>query len=104
MFISWRIITLQYCSGFSIHWHESAIDLHAFPIPIPHPTSLSTQSLWVFPGHQAQALVLFEFIWIHIRIWATIKGQTETALFIPQFPYLFKWNILEILSLFKSWI
>ena len=41
---------------FVIHWHELAKDLHVFPIPIPAPTSLSTRSLWVFPGHQARAL------------------------------------------------
>ena len=57
IFISWRLITLQYCSGFVIHWHESAMELHVFPIPIPPPTSLSTRSLWVFPVHQAWALV-----------------------------------------------
>ena len=28
--------------GLVIHWHESAIDLHVFPIPIPPPASLST--------------------------------------------------------------
>ena len=43
--------------GFVIHWHESAMDLHVFPIPVLPPTSLSTQSLWVFPVHQARALV-----------------------------------------------
>ena len=42
---------------FVIHWHELAMDLHEFPILIPPPTSLSTQSLWVFPVHQVQALV-----------------------------------------------
>ena len=57
IFISRRLITLQYCSGFVIHWHESAMDLHVFPIPIPPPTSLSARSLWVFPVHQPWALV-----------------------------------------------
>ena len=42
---------------FAIHWHESAMELHVFPIPIPPPTSLSTRSLWVFPVHQAWAIV-----------------------------------------------
>ena len=42
---------------FVIHWHESAMDLYVFPIPIPPATSLSTQSLWVFPVHQTRALV-----------------------------------------------
>ena len=56
-FISWRLITLQYCSGFVIHWQESAMVLHVFPVPIPPPTSLSTWSLWDFPVHQVWALV-----------------------------------------------
>ena len=42
--------------GFVIHWHESAMGLHVFPIPIPPPTSHSTRFLWVFPVHQAQHL------------------------------------------------
>ena len=42
---------------FAIHWHESAMDLHVFPLLIPPPTSLSTRSLWVFSVHQPWALV-----------------------------------------------
>ena len=42
---------------FVIHWHESAMELHVFPILIPPPTFLSTRSLWVFPVHQVWALV-----------------------------------------------
>ena len=42
---------------FAIHWHESAMDLHVFPIPLPTPTSLSIPTLWVFPVHQPWALV-----------------------------------------------
>ena len=42
---------------FAIHWHESAMDLHVFPIMIPPTTSLLIPSLWVFPVHQPWALV-----------------------------------------------
>ena len=69
--------------GFVIHWNESAMGLHVFPISIPPPTSLSTRSLWVFPVHQVRALVsciqpglviCFTLDYIHV-------------------PMLFSWNI-----------
>ena len=54
-YISLRLITLQYCSGFcqTLTWIS-----HGYTcIPHPDPPSLSTRSLWVFPLHLVQALV-----------------------------------------------
>ena len=35
---------LFFVVNFVIHWNETAMGLHVFPIPIPRPTSLSTRS------------------------------------------------------------
>ena len=59
IFISWRLITLQHCSGFchTLKWIS-----HGFTC-IPHPSPPSHLPLhliplhWVFPVHQAWALV-----------------------------------------------
>ena len=56
-FLSFFFIYFFIVVGFVIHWNESAMDLHVFTIPILPPTSLSAQSLWVFPVHQVWALV-----------------------------------------------
>ena len=42
---------------FAIHWHESAMDLHVFPIQTPAPASLPIPSLWVILVYQPWALV-----------------------------------------------
>ena len=35
IYFNWRLITLQYCIGFSIHQHVSATGIHMFPILNP---------------------------------------------------------------------
>ena len=53
---------------FAIYWHESAMDLHVFPIPIPPPASLPIPSLWVFPVHQPGIQISLESN-SHIHTW-----------------------------------
>ena len=45
IYFNWKLITLQYCIGFAILRHESAMGVHCVPHPEPPPASLPIPSL-----------------------------------------------------------
>ena len=57
IFISWRLITLQYCSGFyhKLTWISHGVT--CIPHPDPPPNLPLDPIPWLFPVHQARALV-----------------------------------------------
>ena len=79
------------------------MDLHVFPILIPPPTSLSTQSLWVFPVHQARALA--PCIQPGLVIYFTLDNIHVSMLFslnIPPLPSPIESKILFCTSIYKT--
>ena len=60
-YFNWRLITLQYCSGFAIHWHELAMGVPVFPILNPPPTSLPMRQ-----GAQDCSLILILILIIYV--------------------------------------
>ena len=90
---SWRLITLLYCSGFAIHWHESAMDVHVFPILdpashiLPHPIPLGHPSAPA-PSTQSHALKLdWRFIsHMIIYIFQCHSPKSSHPLPLPQSP------------------
>ena len=57
LYITTLFLFFLFVVNFVIHWNETAMGLHVFPIPIPPPTTHTTRTIRVFPVYQVQALV-----------------------------------------------
>ena len=78
IYFNWRLITLQCCSGFAMHWHGSAMGVHLFPILSPRflppsPSHPSGSSQCTSPEHpisyiEPGLLIHFTYDNIHVSM------------------------------------
>ena len=116
---------------FAIHWHESAMDLHVFPILNPLPTSLPIPTRWVIPVHQPWShvsciqpglAICFTLVNIHVLMLfshiippspSPIESRslfcTSVSLFLCKdcLDYSHEWkfrlNFVSVISMMPSW-
>ena len=78
IYFNWRIISLQYCDFFAIHWHESAMGIHVStrlpswsplqPPSPPYPSALSQSPGFGCPASYIELALVIYFIYGKIHV------------------------------------
>ena len=85
-------VTLQYCIGFAMHWHESTTGVHEFPNmnPLQPPTpDLSGSSPWTSPKHPVSCIehrLAIHFLQNSIHMFQCHSPKSSHPLPLPQSP------------------
>ena len=99
------LITLQYCIGFAIHQHESAMGIHVFPIlnPLPQPSPYhpSGSSQCTSPKHPVSCIkpgLVIHFIYDIIHVSMPFSRISPPSLSPTESKRLFYTSVSLLLS------
>ena len=95
--------TLQYCIGFAIHWHESAMGIHVFPILNPtlgssHPSGSSQR---ISPEHPVSCVepgLAIHFTYDNLHVSVTFSHIIPPLLSPTESKRLFNTSVCLLLS------
>ena len=82
-FIFFHFLTLQYCIGFAIYQHESAMGIHVLPIlnpprsslPVPWGWCIGMKQYFILSGHEA--LSVRKKFWIELLSFLIVWNQNH---------------------------
>ena len=98
IYFNWRIITLQYCDGFAIYQHGSAIGIHVspsswtplLPLSSPHPSRLSQSTDFGYPASYIRLPLAIYFTYGNVYVFLFNTRSTWASIWVD-----IKWLMMD---------